>query len=281
MRGYLELVASTTLYGLGIVAQTIAARRAEDRPGSGLGLLARLATDRIYLLGFAGQVGGFALAFLARESLPLYLVQAGSSSAVGLATVFGVLMLRWRVRAIEIAMLLVMAFGLALLAAASTPSVANDIPTGPGLLMLGLPLLAGAVAVHMGLVKTAVPLAILAGLAFSVVAITSRTIADEPLLELLLHPLSWLMLVAALIGQACFALALQRGSTTSTAASMDGTTVLIASAVGVLALGDQIAPGRSWWVALGLTLVVVGVLVLGAASRSAPAVVTTGAREAR
>lgn len=281
MRGYLELVASTTLYGLGIVAQTIAARRAEDRPGSGLGLLARLAGDRIYLLGFAGQVGGFALAFLARESLPLYLVQAGSSSAVGLATVFGVLMLRWRVRAIEIAMLLLMAFGLALLAAASTPSVANDIPTGAGLLMLGLPLLAGAVAVHLGLVKTAVPLAILAGLAFSVVAITSRTIADEPLLELLLHPLSWLMLVAALIGQACFALALQRGSTTSTAASMDGTTVLIASAVGVLALGDQIAPGRSWWVALGLTLVVVGVLVLGAASRSAPAVVTTGVREAR
>lgn len=281
MRGYLELVASTTLYGLGIVAQTIAARRAEDRPGSGLGLLARLAGDRIYLLGFAGQVGGFALAFLARESLPLYLVQAGSSSAVGLATVFGVLMLRWRVRAIEIAMLLLMAFGLALLAAASTPSVANDIPTGAGLLMLGLPLLAGAVAVHLGLVKTAVPLAILAGLAFSVVAITSRTIADEPLLELLLHPLSWLMLVAALIGQACFALALQRGSTTSTAASMDGTTVLIASAVGVLALGDQIAPGRSWWVALGLTLVVVGVLVLGAASRSAPVVVTTGVREAR
>lgn len=281
MRGYLELVASTTLYGLGIVAQTIAARRAEDRPGSGLGLLARLAGDRIYLLGFAGQVGGFALAFLARESLPLYLVQAGSSSAVGLATVFGVLMLRWRVRAIEIAMLLLMAFGLALLAAASTPSVANDIPTGAGLLMLGLPLLAGAVAVHLSLVKTAVPLAILAGLAFSVVAITSRTIADEPLLELLLHPLSWLMLVAALIGQACFALALQRGSTTSTAASMDGTTVLIASAVGVLALGDQIAPGRSWWVALGLTLVVVGVLVLGAASRSAPAVVTTGVREAR
>ncbi|WP_312880384.1 hypothetical protein [Actinokineospora xionganensis] len=279
MRGYLELAASTTMYGLGIVAQTIAARRAEQRPGSGLGLLARLATDRIYLLGFAGQVGGFALAFLARESLPLYLVQAGSSSAVGLATVFGVLMLRWRVRGIEIAMLLVMAFGLALLAAASTPSVANDIPTGTGLAMLGLPLLAGAVAVHLGLVTTAVPLAIFAGLAFSVVAITSRTIADESLTALVLHPLAWLMLVAALVGQACFAMALQRGSTTSTAASMDGTTVMIASAVGVLALGDQIAPGRSWWVALGLTLVVFGVLVLGAASRSAPAVVTAGARE--
>ena len=88
--------------------------RATGGPGTGhgLGLLARLATDRLYLLGFAGQVGGFLFAFLARADLPLYLVQAGSSCAVGLATVVGVLVLGWRVRPVEIAVLVVMAFGL-------------------------------------------------------------------------------------------------------------------------------------------------------------------------
>ena len=73
MLGYVELAASTSMYGMGIVAQSAAVHRVE-RPGAGLGLLARLATDRLYLVGFAGQVRGFVLAFLSRASLPLYLV---------------------------------------------------------------------------------------------------------------------------------------------------------------------------------------------------------------
>ncbi|MEU4747029.1 hypothetical protein AB0G02_42130, partial [Actinosynnema sp. NPDC023658] len=64
MTGYLELTASAVLYALGIVAQSVASQRA-DEGGGGLGLLARMVRERLYLLGFAGQLGGFALAFLA------------------------------------------------------------------------------------------------------------------------------------------------------------------------------------------------------------------------
>ncbi|WP_051772269.1 hypothetical protein [Saccharothrix sp. NRRL B-16314] len=266
MTGYLELAASAVLYALGIVAQSVASRRA-DEGGGGLGLLSRLVRDRLYLLGFAGQVGGFALAFLARAELPLYLVQAGSSCAVGLATLFGIAVLGWRIRTVEVVVLVVMATGLVLLVAAATPSTAHDVPQGLGVVLFGLPLV--ALVLVQRRINGVVPLATAAGLTFAVVAMTSRTLADEPLPTLPLYPLAWLMIVAALVGQSYLALSLRRGSATSTVATMDATTVVITSVIGIAALGDRITPGREWWVVLGVGLVVSGVLLLGSADRFA------------
>jgi multidrug transporter EmrE-like cation transporter len=266
--GYAELVVSTTLYSLGIVAQTVAAQRADRKPGTGLGLLARLAKDRLYLLGFAGQVGGFGFAFLARAQLPLYLVQAGSSCAVGLATAFGLLVLKWRVRPVEIAVLLMMATGLILLVAASETSVAKDIPTVPGLILLGLPLLVIVFCSRAAQGMNSVAVSVLAGTAFAVIAIIGRSVADEPLPALLLNPLTWLMVVAAVVGQSCLALALQRGTATSSMAAMDATTVVLTSVIGIGMLGDRITPGWEWAVGFGMTLVVAGVLALGSPDRA-------------
>lgn len=273
MSGHLALAVSTVLYGLGIVAQTVAARRADERPGAGLGLLARLAADRLYLLGFSCQCGGFGFAFLAREELPLYLVQAGSSCAVGLATVIGVLALGWRVRRVEIAVLMVMACGILLLTGAAAPSTARELPLVPALVVLGI--LTLAVLPLARTWKAATP--VLAGIAFAVVAVAARNVAGKPLVEILLHPLTWLMVIAAFVGQACIATALQRVSATSAVASMDATTVVIGSIAGLALMGDQITPGREWWVALGGLLVVGGVLVLGSVTKPAPDLVAAGA----
>lgn len=261
MLGYVELAASTSMYGMGIVAQSVAARRVE-RPGAGLGLLAQLARDPLYLLGFAGQVGGFVLAFLARASLPLYLVQAGSSCAVGLATVVGVVVLGWRVRSAEVAMLVIMAAGLVLLAAAATPSPAGDIPSGLAPVLFALPLLAGPAAALASRRDAALSLALLAGVQYAVVAVCGRSIADSALLDLLLNPFAWLVILSALLGQACLSAALTRGSATSTVAPMDAVTMVITSVAGITMLGDQIVPGREWSVVLGIVLVLAAVLVL-------------------
>lgn len=276
MSGHLALAVSTVLYGLGIVAQTVAARRADERPGAGVGLLARLASDRLYLLGFTGQVGGFLFAFLAREELPLYLVQAGSSSAVGLATVIGVLLLGWRIRRVEIAVLAVMACGLLLLTGAAAPSEARELPLVPALAVLGV--LTLAVLPLARVFKTLTP--VLAGVAFAVVAVAARNVSGKPLLDLVLHPLTWVMVIAAFVGQACLATALQRGSATSAVASMDATSVVLGAAAGLAVMGDRITPGREWWVALGILLVVSGVLVLGSAARR-PAAELVSARGER
>lgn len=275
MSGHLALAVSTVLYGLGIVAQTVAARRADERPGTGVGLLARLASDRLYLLGFSGQVGGFLFAFLARADLPLYLVQAGSSCAVGLATAIGVVALGWRIRRVEIAVLAVMACGLLLLTGAAAPSTARELPLVPALVVLGL--LTLAVLPLARTFKAVTP--VLAGIAFAVVAVAARNVAGKPVLDLVLHPLTWVMVLAAFVGQACLASALQRGSATSAVASMDATTVVIGSAAGLALMGDQIAAGREWWVALGVVLVVSGVLVLGSTARKPSADLVTARGE--
>ena len=48
---------------------------------------------------------GFVLAFLARRDLPLFLVQASVAAGLGVTAVLGVLVLKWRLPAAEIALL--------------------------------------------------------------------------------------------------------------------------------------------------------------------------------
>lgn len=272
--GYVLLALSALASAVGIVAQTVAARRAEMRTRVDPGLLARLLTDRVYLLGFGSQAAGFLLAFLARATLPLYLVQAGSSSAVGLAAVIGLVVLGWRVSGGEVLALAVMVVGLLLLVGAAQPSEAAQMPTSVMLGLVGVLFGTAAVAVPTARLSGghgAVAMGALAGVAFAVLALASRPVASGPLLEIPLQPLAWVMIAAALLGQTLFAGALQRGSTTATAASMDAVTVVLASAVGLAALGDQIAAGRVWWVGIGLTLVVLAVLGMAVFGRPVPA----------
>lgn len=265
MVGYLLLVGSAIGYAVGIVAQTVGARRTEQRDRIDPGLLVRLAKDPVYLVGFTGQVIGFGLAFLARANLPLYLVQAGAMSAVGIAAVLGAVLLGWKIRLVEIGALVVVAAGLLLLVEAAVPSPARDLPPAAGWALVGLLVLVAVAAVPLARVpgsRGAIALGGLAGVAFAILAVASRPLASGPLLELPLQPLFWLMVVSALVGQALLAAALQRGSTTATMASMDSVSVLLASVVGLLLLGDQILAGREPWVIGGLALVLCGVIVM-------------------
>jgi hypothetical protein len=265
--GYVVLTLAAISYAVGIVAQTVAAKRTELRGGVDPGLLARLARDRVYVVGFAAQCAGFVLAFLARADLPLYLVQAGTSSAVGLAAVLGATLLGWSIRPAEVGVLVIIAAGLVLLVGAAQPGPALELSTASALGLVALLVAAVALAVPASRLlgpRGAVPLGLLAGVAYAVLAIASRPLAARPFTELPFEPTAWLMVVAAFAGQAMLAAALQRGTTTATVASMDSMTVLLASGFGLLVLGDLVAPGRGWWLLSGLVLVVIGVLAMAA-----------------
>jgi hypothetical protein len=263
--GYLLLVLATVSYALGIVAQTVAAQRSEPRGGLDVGLLARLARDRVYLVGFASQCLGFVLAFFARADLPLFLVQAGTSSAVGLATLVGASFLGWRIRPLEIGVLIFLACGIVLLVGAAEPGPSHDLSTSAALALTAAAVVALLLAVPAGRVRGprgAVVLGLLAGVEFAILAIASRPLAARPLLELLFEPTAWLMIASALAGQCLLAAGLQRGTATAPVASMDSMTTVIASGFGLFVLGDLVAPGRVAWLLSGLLLVVVGVVAM-------------------
>lgn len=268
MLGYVALAASVACYAVGIVTQSVAAQRAERRDTVDPGLLVRLATDRLYLLGVGAELAGFAFAFFARGTLPLYLVQAGISSAVGLAALIGAVVLKWRIRLAEIGVLVLMAIGLLMLVGAAKPSPAAETSPVMALLLVGVLVLVASLAIPVWRASGPVPLGVLAGAGFAVVAIASRPVASGPLIEAPTKPLAWVMVAAAIVGQTLFAAALQRGSATATVAPMDAVTVLIASVVGVLLLGDQIAAGLNWLAGAGLLLVIGGVLAMAWVSGS-------------
>jgi hypothetical protein len=216
----------------------------------------------VYLFGFAAQIVGFVLAFVARATLPLYLAQAGACASVGLAAIGGAVVLGWRVTRSEVLVLVVMTAALVLLAGAALPSRAGAVSITTTAILVASLVLCAALAVPAAKARGGVPLACLAGAAFAILAVASRPIASAPLASWVAEPLTWLTLASAVLGQALLAAALQRGSTISTGASMDAITMVLSALAGIALLGDQIAVGRIWWVVLGLTMITAGVLAM-------------------
>lgn len=253
---------SAIAYAVGLVAQSAAARRARRDIAIDLSLLGRLARDPLYALGFGAQVLGFGLAFLARGTLPLYLVQGSTCASVAVAAIIGAVVLGWRVTRPEMAVLVMITAAVILLAAASEPSTAATVGTDVELLLAGVLMLCVVLAIPAWSARGGVPLACLAGIAFAVLAVASRPLISAELATLAWNPLAWLTLSSAVIGQLMLAAALQRGSTTSTGASMDAVTAVLASAAGFVFLGDQIAAGKTLWVVGGLVVIIGGVLAM-------------------
>lgn len=224
--------------------------------------LRRMVTDRCYGGGLAAQVAGFLLAFYARETLPVYLVQAAACAAVGVAAVMGAVVLGWRVTRPEMAVLAVMTVALVLLAGAAEPSRVTSVPSSTGWILTSLLAACLVLAPTARRARGAVPLAGLAGAAFAVLAVASRPLPSLEWTALPVHPLAWLTLAAAAVGQLLLAAALQRGSTTSAGSAMDAVTMVVASVAGIALVGDRIADGRIGWLVTGLVLTVAGVVAM-------------------
>jgi drug/metabolite transporter (DMT)-like permease len=279
MAAIVALIGAVLLYSAGNLCQAWAAAWAERRGGVDPALLARLFADPLYVIGFGFQVAGFGLTFLASARLPLYLVQTGSAAAVGVSTAVGVLLLGWRVTAREAAALLAMIVGLLMVAGSAVPSQSTE-PNGP----FGTTLAIGMVLICVLAVPAAklpdpratIALGVLAGFGFATVGMLARTLASGDLLEMPIRPLFWLLVASAVISQALFAMALQRG-TASAVAAMQASSIVPAAIVGGLLLGDQVAPERFVAVCGGLLLLLIGAAVLARAGKPARATDESGA----
>ncbi|MGK5521497.1 hypothetical protein ACSNN9_19385 [Micromonospora sp. URMC 107] len=253
-------------YGVANLLQSVAAARTTVHHTFDPGLLLRLAGHRTYLVGLGCQVAGFVLALLARRDLPLFLVQSSVAAGLGVTALLGVLVLKWRLPAAEVALLVLLFAGITALVLSAEPAPAKPLGTA-GLIALAVALgviaVIGFFAVRLHGAPGSVALGALAGLAFSAAAVAARPLASAPTPEAFVQdPLLYLLIVHSLVGQLLLGLAMQRGSTTAAVAAMDAAGAVPAAIVGLLLLNDKIWPGREWLAAVGFLVTLAAVIGL-------------------
>ncbi|WP_433223711.1 hypothetical protein ACQP00_05325 [Dactylosporangium sp. CS-047395] len=253
-------------YGVANLLQSVAAARTDLHQGFQPMLLLRLGRHKSYLVGVACQCAGFALAFFARRDLPLFLVQSAMAAGLGVTTLLGVLILKWKLPRTEIALLLALTVGIAALVLAAKPAPSRQLGVGGVIgLIVVLVLLAalGFFASRLHGAPGSVVLGALSGVAFGAAAVASRPLASaDSLGQFVTDPLSYLLIAHSLVGQLLLGLAMQRGSTTAAVAAMDAAGAVPAALVGLLLLGDGVWPGREWLVAVGFVVTLSAVIGL-------------------
>jgi hypothetical protein len=253
-------------YGVANLLQSVAAARTDLHQGFHPKLLLRLGRHKSYLYGIGCQMVGFTLAFLARRDLPLFLVQSAVAAGLGVTTILGMVVLKWRLPRAEIALLFTLSVGIAALVIAARPSPSRHLgPNGViGLVVvLGVIAVLGFFTVRLHGARGSVCLGSLAGVAFGAAAVASRPLASaQSWDEFFGNPLLYLVLAHSIVGQLLLGLAMQRGSTTAAVAAMDAASAVPAAVVGLVLLGDGVQPGRGWLVVLGFCLTLAGVIGL-------------------
>ena len=262
--GWLYLGAMIVAYGIANLLQSMAAARTGHEQRFHPSLLVKLAGHRVYLLGLGCQFGAFLLAFLARRELPLFLVQAAVAAGLGVTALLGVVVLKWRLPAAEVALLGALGVGIAGLIVAAEPAPSRQLGLWAEIalgVVIGGVGLAGFFAVRLRGAPGSVALGSLAGIAFGAAAVASRPLANvDDVHTFVTHPLLYLVIAHSVVGQLLLGLAMQRGSTTAAVAAMDAASAVPAAVIGLVLLGDRIWPGREWLAAFGF-LVTLGAVI--------------------
>ena len=263
---YVAAGAAAVCYGVATVLQALGARRTA-RGALELGLVVRLARELPYVAGLALDLAGFLLSIVALRSLPLFLVQSVIAASVGVTALTAVLVLKARLRPVEIVALLMLASGLVLLTIGAKPGHARPLPVPAQWVLLALlpALVVCAVAAAKRTTRaSAITLAACAGAGFGAVGIAARGLdPTRPWWHAVVTPAGWAIVGFGALGVIAFAAALQRGSVTVVAAVVAGTETVIPSVVGFAALGDATRGGFGPAVtAAGFALALAGVFML-------------------
>ena len=259
----LAIAGAALCYGASAVFQASAVARSGRSDLTGL--LGRLAIDPRYLCGLALVAAGFLLSVVAIRALPLFVVQAGRASSLGVTAVLAAVFLGSRLHRREQLALAGVGLGLVAVALAATPQGPAEVPGG-----VRWGVLAAAVVVA-GLVvasarsrpspRAAGLIAALAGCAFGLLALAARVLGPISLPGVLADPSAYAAGIAALAGLLGGALALQRGSVVTVTTTMVATEAALGSVLGLL-VGDRPAEGLGWLAALGFAVTVGSALFL-------------------
>jgi drug/metabolite transporter (DMT)-like permease len=252
-------------YGTASVLQSVAARREASSSGLDPRLLVRLARSAPYVSGLALDLVAFIASLVALRTLPLFLVQSAVASSVGVTAVISAA-IGVRLRGREIASLVILGAGLLLLASSAQPEQGTPLALGTRWALLSCVVIlgvAGALVARGNGGSSAHALAVLGGLAFTVVAVAARSLTvPTPLWHLLADPGFWAILALGVLGMLLFTTALQRGSVTSATALTFAVETIVPAGIGLAFLGDTTRPGFAPVAALGFVLTIAGTLAL-------------------
>ena len=257
-------------YGSASVLQSVAARKAESVSSLDPRLLMRLARSVPYVCGLGLDLAAFLASLVALRTLPLFLVQSAVAASVGVTAVIAAA-IGVKLKGREIASLVILGSGLLLLAASAQPEQGRPLALGVrwGLLACVVVLgVAGAFAARRSGAPSGHALAVLAGLAFTVVAVTARSLTvPSPLWRVLADPGLWAILALGGLGMLLFTTALQRGSVTSATALTFAVETIVPAGIGLAFLGDTTRPGFALVAAVGFVLTIAGSLALATDAR--------------
>ena len=259
----LAVAAAALCYGAATVLQAAAVARAAH-PGL-TGLLGGLARDPRYVGGLALVGAGFLLSLVAVRALPLFVVQAGRASSLGVTAVLAALVLGTRLRRHELGALAGVAAGLVCVALAAAPQGPADVADrvrwavlgGAGLLA-GLTLLAVRARASAG---SGAVLAVLAGTGFGLLSLGARVLGPITVPGVLGDPSAWAIAVGGAVGLVAGALALQRSTVVTVSTTMVATEATVGSLLG-LAVGDRPASGMAALAVVGFLATVGSALLL-------------------
>jgi len=249
-----------------MVVQALAMRRMPVDSRLDVALVEGLARNRTYLAALVLVASGFLLSFLALQTLPLFVVQAGRASSLAVAALLSVVVLGARLRWTDGLGLTGLAAGLVLVASSVDPRPAVPVSTHTFWWVLAL---TTALVATIALVALGPPtpvrglvLAVLAGLSFGVLALGARTAPSWSPADLLGDPVIWCAAACGALGLAASAIALRRAPVVPVTALMVGTETVTGAALGLLFAGDRTSDGAGAAAAAGFVLVLVGAIVV-------------------
>jgi drug/metabolite transporter (DMT)-like permease len=263
--GYVLASAASVSYGSATVLQA-----------RGVGLLANVADPALslrrlraglpYGAGLVLDGAGFLMSVVALRTLPVFLVQALVCSSVAVTAILAVPVLGVVIDRQHALALTVTCLGLSLVAISAREGSATAVPTPArwGLLVAALPIgVVVCIAQQTRATARAVTLAVAAGLAFAVVAISARSpdlahIGWHTLTE----PTAWAVLVNGAIGAVAYAGALAAGQVTAVAAVTFTIETLLPAGVGMMFLGDRVQSGYGLLVWVGMFGTLAGAVLL-------------------
>jgi len=259
----LALAGAALCYGASAVLQAAAVARSARTDLTGL--LGGLARDPRYLGGLFLVVAGFLLSVVAIRALPLFVVQAGRASSLGVTALLAALVLGTGLQGQEKLALGGVTVGLVAVALAASPQGPAVVPGAVRWAVLTAAVLLAGLALASyrtrPCTRTAGLIAALAGSCFGLLALAARVVGPIAFPGVLTDPSAYAAGVAGAAGLVAGALALQRGTVVAVTTIMVATEATCGSLLG-LAVGDRPTDGMAWLAAAGFVVTVGSALFL-------------------